>query len=77
MFNYWSAPPILLRAWACPKEPSPAVDRRFRFGSPAGIAGEKGHAGSRLSRIGWHVRDVLFSRATDADPRCRLAEPGL
>jgi hypothetical protein len=65
MFNYWSAPPSLLRVWACPEEPSPAVDGRFRFESPAVRAAYKDS--SRLGRIGSYVRALFFSRA--AEPR--------
>jgi hypothetical protein len=67
MFQYWSAPPSLLRIWACPEDPFPAIDGRFRFASPAVRAGDK--YGSRLSQIGCYVRALLFSRA--ADPRLR------
>lgn len=63
MFQYWSAPPSLLRVWACPEEPFPAIDGRFRFDPPAVRAGEGW--GSRLSRIGCYVRARLFSRAAD------------
>ena len=72
MFNYWSAPPSLLRVWACPDESFPAIDGRFRFSSPSAQAG--GERDSRLSRIGCYVR-ALFSRPVD--PGCRLAEPGM
>lgn len=65
MFQYWSAPPSLLRIWACPQDPFPAIDGRSRSGSPAVHAGDK--CGSRLGRIGCYVRALLFSRA--ADPR--------
>jgi hypothetical protein len=64
MFQYWSAPPSLLRVWARPEEPSPAMDGRFRFGSPAVKAREE--CGSRLSRIGRHVRALFFSRKADS-----------
>ncbi len=64
MFMYWSAPPSLLRIWACPGDPFPAIDGRFRFGSPAAQAGDE--CGSRLSRIGCYVRALLFSRAADS-----------
>lgn len=56
MFNYWSAPPVLLRAWACPEEPSPAADGRFHFGSSdetIRMADDK--EDSRLSRIGCYL----------------------
>lgn len=65
MFNYWSAPPSLLRIWARPEEPFPVTDGRFRFGSLAVPAGDE--CGSRLSQIDRYVRALLFSRA--ADPR--------
>jgi hypothetical protein len=65
MFMYWSAPPSLLRIWACPDDPFPAIDGRFRLGSPAFQAGDE--CGFRLSRIGGYVRALLFSHA--ADPR--------
>ena len=61
MFQYWSAPPSLLRAWARPEEPTPAMDGRFRFGSPAVRADDE--CGSRLSRIRSYVRDLFASRA--------------
>ena len=67
MFNYWSAPPSLLRVWACPEEPSPAIDSRFHFGSSAVRAGDE--CGSRLSRIGCYVRALFFSRAADQTER--------
>jgi hypothetical protein len=63
MFMYWSAPPSLLRIWACPEEPFPAGDGRFRFGSPAARADDE--CGSRLGRIGSYVRALFFSRAAD------------
>ena len=64
MFNYWSAPPSLLRVWARPEEPSAAMDGRFRFGSSAGKAGDEGV--SRLGRIGSYVQALLFSRTAGA-----------
>jgi len=63
MFNYWSAPPSLLRVWARPEEPSAAMDGRFRFGSSVGKAGDEGV--SRLGRIGSYVQALLFSRTAD------------
>ena len=63
MFMCWSAPPSLLRIWACPEDPFPAIDGRFRSGSPAVQADDE--CGSRLSRIGCYVRALLFSRAVD------------
>jgi hypothetical protein len=69
MFMYWSAPPSLLRIWACPKDPFPAIDGRFRFSSPAVQAGDE--CGSRLIRIGCYVRALLFSRAADSRPPAR------
>jgi hypothetical protein len=65
MFAYWSAPPSLLRIWACPEDPFPQIDARFRVGSPTVQAGEV--RGSRLSRIGRYVQARLFSRHTDAE----------
>lgn len=72
MFNYWSAPPSLLRTWACPEEPSPAADGRFRFGSPAGMT-RVAHDKEELhpSRIGGYLRALLFSRAAGPQlPAC-------
>jgi len=69
MFNYWSAPTTLLRAWACPEEPSAAADGRFRFGSSAKVT--SGKEDSRLSRLGCSLRALLFSRAVDPQmPAC-------
>jgi hypothetical protein len=69
MFNYWSAPPSLLRAWACPEEPSAAVDGRFRFGSSVRAALDKDD--SRLGRFGCYVRALFFSRTADPQmPAC-------
>lgn len=72
MFNYWSAPPVLLRAWACPEEPSPAADGRFHFGSSdetIRMADDK--EDSRLSRIGCYLRAFIFSHAADPQlPAC-------
>jgi hypothetical protein len=63
MFPYWSAPPSLLRIWACPKDPVPALDDKFHLGSLAVWAGEE--FGSLLRRIGCYVRDILSSHAAD------------
>jgi hypothetical protein len=73
MFMYWSAPPSLLRIWACPKDPFPVIDGRFRFGSPAVQAGNE--CGSRLIRIGCYGGPS--SSPTLRPPGYRLAEPGL
>ena len=69
MFNYWSAPPILLRTWARPEEPSAAIDGRFTFGSSAEGTAEKRE--SRLSRIGCYLRALLVSRSAEPEmPAC-------
>jgi hypothetical protein len=65
MFQYWSAPPSLLRTWACPEEPDPALDDKVHFGSLAAWAGEE--LGSFLDRISCFVGGLLSSRV--ADPR--------
>jgi hypothetical protein len=58
-----------LRTWACPKEPSPAVDGRFRFGSAAERAADK--EASRPGRIGSYVRALFVSRTADPQmPAC-------
>jgi len=61
MFQYWSAPPSLLRTWACPEEPDPALDDKLHFGSLAVWALEE--FGSLRGRIGCYVRAILSSRA--------------
>ena len=73
MFMYWNAPPSLLRIWACPEDPFPIIDGRFRLGSPGVRAGHEW--GSRLSRIGGYVRALLGFRPVV--PGSRLAEPAL
>jgi hypothetical protein len=70
MFPYWSAPPSLLRIWACPDEPSPAIDSRFRFRSPDLRARGEWMA-HLVSRIGCHLRSLRFSRPANRQlPAC-------
>jgi hypothetical protein len=64
MFPYWNAPPSLLRIWACPNDPGPALDDKLHLSSLAVLAGEK--LGSLLGRIGCSVRALLSSRAADS-----------
>lgn len=61
MFPYWSAPPSLLRIWACPEDPAPMIDSRFRLGSPAVRAAED--SDSHLGRVGSYVRALFPARA--------------
>ena len=63
MFPYWSAPPSLLRIWACPLDPDPAHDDQVHFRSLVTLAGEA--VGSLLSQAGCFVRAVLSSRAAE------------
>jgi hypothetical protein len=64
MFQYWSAPPSLLRIWVCPEDPVPALDDKFHLGSLAVWAGEE--FGSLLGRIDCYVRALLASRTADS-----------
>jgi hypothetical protein len=64
MFPYWNAPPSLLRIWACPEDPGPALDDKFHLSWLAVWAGEE--FGSLLDRIGCYVRALLSSRAADS-----------
>ena len=63
MFQYWRAPPSLLRTWACPPDPDPAHDDKLHFRSLVVLAGEA--LGDLLSQAGCAVRAVLSSRATE------------
>jgi hypothetical protein len=63
MFPYWSAPPSLLRVWACPEEPDPALDDKLHFRSLVFLAVEG--FGALLSRVGCYVQGALASRAAE------------
>jgi hypothetical protein len=64
MFPYWSAPPSLLRIWACPEDPGQALDDKVHLGSLAVWAG--GESVSLLGRIDCYVRALFSSRAADS-----------
>jgi hypothetical protein len=64
MFQYWSAPPSLLRTWAYPQDPDPALDDKLHLGSLAVWAGEE--FGSFFGQIGCYVRALFSSRAADS-----------
>ena len=64
MFQYWSAPPSLLRTWAAPQEPVPTLDDKIHLTSLAVQAGEK--IGSLLDRVGCYARALFSSRAADS-----------
>jgi hypothetical protein len=63
MFSYWSAPPSLLRIWACPEEPDPAYDDKLHFRSLVILAGEG--IITILGRMGCSVQALLSSRVAD------------
>jgi hypothetical protein len=63
MFQYWSAPPSLLRTWASTEEQDAALDDKLHFSSLAVRGGEA--IGSLLGRIECYVRAILSSRAAD------------
>ena len=63
MFPYWSAPPSLLRIWACPEAPDPTRDDQLHFRSLVTLAGEA--FGALLIQAGCFVRAVLSSHAAE------------